>query len=104
MTKTRGAFLYSEAGHDLAGEVHERRDPGGERGGGEYLPGVHVQAGQQREGAFALVLVLVADGPAGRGGQGGMQAVAGIDLRLGVEGQDPVAGTERLALVKPLVQ
>ena len=53
---------------------------------------------------MALVLVLVADGSAGRGGQGGMQAAAGIDLRLGVKGQDPVTGSERLALVKPLVQ
>jgi hypothetical protein len=33
-----------------------------------------------------------------------MQAAAGIDLRLGVEGQDPVTGAERLALVKALVQ
>jgi len=65
---------------------------------------VHVQAGQQREGAFAPVFVLVADGPAGRGGQGGVPAAAGVDLRLGVEGQDPVTGAERLALVAALVQ
>jgi hypothetical protein len=65
---------------------------------------VHVQAGQQRERALAPVLVLVADGPAGRGGQGGVPAAAGIDLRLGVEGQDPVTGAERLALVAALVQ
>jgi hypothetical protein len=70
----------------------ERLDSRGERRGGEYLPGVHVQAGQQREGALAPVLVLVADGPAGRGGQRGVQAAAGVDLRLGVEGQDPVTG------------
>jgi hypothetical protein len=50
------------------------------------------------------VFVRVADGPAGRGGQGGMQAAAGIDLRLGVEGQDPVTGAERFAGVIALVQ
>src|SRR6185437_3328756 len=94
-----GRVLVLRPGHDLPGEVHERLDPGGKRGGAEYLPGAHVQAGEQGEGALALVLVLVADGPAGRGGQGGVQAAAGIDLRLGVEGQDPVTGTERLALV-----
>ena len=33
-----------------------------------------------------------------------MQAAAGIDLRLGVERQDPVTGAERLALVAALVQ
>ena len=99
-----GGVLVLRAGHDLAGEVRERRDPGGEGGGGEHLPGVHVQAGQQREGAFALVLVLVADGPSGRGGQGGMQAAAGIDLRLGAGGQDPVAGAERLVLAAALVK
>jgi hypothetical protein len=33
-----------------------------------------------------------------------MQAAAGIDLRPGVEGKDPVTGAERLALVKPLIQ
>jgi hypothetical protein len=33
-----------------------------------------------------------------------MQAAAGVDLRLGVEGQDPVTGSERFALVKPLVK
>jgi len=69
-------------------------DPGGHGGGGEHFPGVHVQSGQQGEGACALVFVLVADGSAGRGGPGGMQAAAGIDLRLGVEGQDPVPGAE----------
>ena len=99
-----GRVVVLRAGHDLAGEIRERLDPGGDRRGGEHLPGVHVQAGQQREGALALVLVLVADGSAGRGGQGGMQAAAGIDLRLGIEGQDPVTGAERLALVVALVQ
>jgi hypothetical protein len=33
-----------------------------------------------------------------------MQAAAGIDLRLGVKGQDPVIRAERLVPVKPLVQ
>jgi hypothetical protein len=99
-----GRVLVLRAAHDLAGQVHERLDPRRERRGGEHLPGVHVQPGQQREGALAPVLVLVADGPAGRGGQGGMQAAAGIDLRPGVKGQDPVTCPERLALVKPLVQ
>jgi hypothetical protein len=33
-----------------------------------------------------------------------MQAAAGIDLRLGVEGQDPVPGAEWGALVTALVQ
>jgi hypothetical protein len=33
-----------------------------------------------------------------------MQAAAGVDLRLGVEGQDPVTGAERLAVVIALVQ
>jgi hypothetical protein len=41
-----GRVVVPGAGHDLAGEVHERRDPGGGGGGGEHLPGVHVQAGQ----------------------------------------------------------
>ena len=33
-----------------------------------------------------------------------MPTAAGIDLRLGVEGQDPVTGAERLALIAALVQ
>jgi hypothetical protein len=68
---------------------------------GVELPGVHVQAGEQGEGTIALIFVLVADRSAGRSGQGGMQAAAGIDLPLGVQGQDPVTRAERLALVEP---
>jgi hypothetical protein len=33
-----------------------------------------------------------------------MAAAAGLDGRLGVHGQDPVAGPQRLALIEPLVQ
>jgi len=99
-----GRVLVLRAAQDLAGQVHERLDAVGAGGGGEHLAGVHVQGGEQGEGALALVLVLVADGPAGRGGQRGVQAAAGVDLRLGVNGQDPLPGTERLALVAALVQ
>ena len=53
---------------------------------------------------MADVLVLHAGRLAGRGGQGLVDAAAGLDGRLGVKRQDPVAGTERLALVKPLVK
>ncbi len=60
-----GCVLVFGAGHDLPGQVHERLDPCGERCGGEHLPGAHVQAGEQREGALAPVFVLVADGSAG---------------------------------------
>jgi hypothetical protein len=104
MTKTPGRVVVLRAGHDLAGEIHERIDAVGAGGGGEHLPGAHVQAGQQYEGALTPVLVLVADGPAGAGGHSGMPAAAGVDLRLGIEGQDPVTGPERLALISALVQ
>jgi hypothetical protein len=83
---------FTPTGSSWINQVHERGDPGGGRGGGEHLPGVHVQPGQQRERVVADVFVLHPDGLAGRGGQGGVTAAAGLDGRLGVEGQDPVAG------------
>jgi hypothetical protein len=55
-----GRVLVLGPGHDLAGKVHERLDSGGPGGGGEHRAGPHVQAGEQREGAFALVFVLAA--------------------------------------------
>jgi hypothetical protein len=65
---------------------------------------MHVQAGQQRERAVPLVLVLDPEGPAGRGRQRRVGPFAGLDRRLGVEGQDPVAFTGGLSLVEPLVE
>src|SRR6266550_2620818 len=40
----------------------------------------------------------------GRPGAGGVAGAAGLDGWLGVDRDDPVAGPQRLALVKPLVQ
>ena len=99
-----GRVLVLRLAHDLADQVHERGDAGGARGGGEHLPGVYVERGQQGEGAVADVFVLDPHGLAGRGRGGGVAAAAGLDGRLGVDGQDPVAGPQPLALVKPLVK
>jgi len=50
--------------HDLAHQGHERGDPGGGRGGGGgHRAGAHVEGGEQREGALALVFVLDAHRP-----------------------------------------
>ena len=46
--------------HELAHQGHERTDPGGGRGGGEDLPGAHVERGQQCQGA-GLGVHLVCD-------------------------------------------
>ena len=99
-----GRVLVLRAGHDLPGEVHERDDARGLRGGGEYFPGLDVQAGEQRERPVTDVFMLHAGRFAGRGGQGLVDAAAGLDGRLGVKGQDPVPGAERLTLVNPLVK
>src|SRR5215831_282582 len=104
MTNTRGAFLYSGRVMTWPARSMNGAIPVVTGGGAEHRAGGYVQSGEQREGALALVFVLVADRPAGRGGQGGVQAAAGIDLRLGVDGQDAVGGGERPPVVAVLVQ
>jgi hypothetical protein len=99
-----GRVVVLRAAQDLAGQVHERLDPGGCRGGGEHFPGVHVEAGQQGERAVAHVFVLDAHGLAGGGRGGGVATAAGLDGGLGVEGQQPVTGPQRLPLIEPPVQ
>ena len=68
------------------------------------VPGVHVERGQQGEGTVPDVFVLDPHGLAGPGRGGGAAAAAGLDGRLGVHGQDAVAGPQPPAPVKPLVQ
>lgn len=58
MTKTRGASFVLRPVHDLADEVHERGDASGLLGRGEHFPGVHVEGGQERQGAVTDVFVL----------------------------------------------
>ena len=90
--------------HDLVHQGHERGDPGGLGAGGGHFAGVHVQGGQQRGGAFALVFVLDAHRLPGRGWAGGVDAGAGLDGGLGVDGDDAVAWPQRLALPEPLAE
>ena len=91
--------------HNLAHQRHERGDPGGLRAGRGYLSGAHVECGQQRQRAGALVLVLHSCRPAAPGRPGGVAASAGLDGGLGVNNRDdPVPGTQWLALVETLVQ
>ena len=99
-----GRVLVLRPAHDLVHQVHERGDAGGVRGGGEHFPGVHVERGQQGQGAVADVFVLDSRGLAGRGRGGGVAVSAGLDGRLGVHRQDPVARRQPYALVVPLVQ
>jgi hypothetical protein len=57
---------------------------------------VHVQGGQQGQGAVPDVLVLDPYRPAAPGRDGGEAAAASLDGRLGIDGQDPVAGCSRM--------
>jgi len=80
-----GRVLVLWPGHDLPEEVHERDDARGPGGGGEYFPGLDVQAGEQCERPVADILMLHAGRLAGSGGHGLVDAAAGLDGRLGVE-------------------
>ena len=104
MTNTRGASLYS--GWLMTWPIRSMKGamPAVAGGGGEHFPGVQVERGQQGQGTVPDVFVLDPRGLAGRGRGGGAAAAAGLDGRLGVHGQDAVAGPQPLALVKPLVQ
>src|SRR6516165_1323234 len=63
-----------------------------------------VEGGQQGQGAMADVFVLDPYRRAPRGRDGGPAPAAGLDGRLGVHGQDPVARLQPHALVVALVQ
>src|SRR5437660_1716920 len=104
MTKTRGAFLYPGRAMTCPARSMNGLIPVVSGVEANTCPVCTSRPASSAREPLALVLVLVADGPAGRGGQRGMQAAAGIDLRLGVEGHDPATGTGRLALIAALVQ
>src|SRR5215472_3794757 len=64
MTNTRGAFLYSGRVMTWPARSMNGAIPVVTGGGAQHRAGGYVQSGEQREGALALVFVLVADRPA----------------------------------------
>ncbi len=91
-------------GHDLGGEPAERFDAGGGLAAAEDFGAVDVPGGQVLQRPATAVFELDPAGAAGRGGQGGVAAQAGLDGGLLVGGDHVVASAERLAFPFSRVQ